>query len=69
LNLILKLNHFKKQFHCQNTHRLVRIFRKGPHKSRVNNGSGNSRRNSLIKPAISCAFVEESKVKLRLELT
>jgi hypothetical protein len=36
-----------------NINRLVRIFRNNPHKSRVNNGSGNSRKNSLIKPAIS----------------
>jgi hypothetical protein len=51
------------------SNRLVRILRNGPHKSRVNNGSGNSRKNSFIKPAMSCAFVVESKVKLRLELT
>jgi len=44
-------------------------LRNGAHKSRVSNGSGNSRRNSFIKPAISCAFVVESKIKLRLALT
>jgi hypothetical protein len=53
----------------ENKHRLDGTLRNSAHKSRVNNGSGNSRRNSLIKPAISCALVDESKVKLRLTLT
>ena len=49
--------------------RLDGTLRNAAQRSRVNNGSGSSRRNSLIRPAISCALVDASKLKLRLRLT
>lgn len=45
------------------------MLRNAEHRSRVNNGSGNSRRNSLIRPAISWALVDASNVKFRLRFT